>query len=97
MTVVAAAAIIAALAWTPSLLDVTPSVELPEIVVQGPVAEESVTVRSLRGRTLAGADVTSARAPSYSSDLWSGSHSLLFEHTPLYRGGNASFARTGIQ
>jgi hypothetical protein len=97
MTVVAAAAIIAALAWTPSLLEVTPSVELPEIVVHPPVSEESVTARSLRGRTLAGSELTRESAPSYSSDLWSGSHSLLFEYTPLYRGGNASFARTGIQ
>ncbi len=95
MTVVAAAALLAAVIWTPTLFEATPTIELPEIVVDAPPPESRVG--ELSARSFAGGSPRVEPTSLAERDFWSGSNALLFEYTPLYRGSGATFTRTGIQ
>jgi len=96
MAIVATAAIVSAVIWTP-LPDFgrdDPSVELAPIVAQSPDLPEGPRIPSL----------TDARAsslvalPLAGQELWEESNELLYQHSPLYfRHREASLVRTGLR
>ncbi len=97
MALVAAAVLVVAMLWTPSLFDNEPTVELPAIVVGEPLDEErdpaSVQAFSPPPREWG------EPQPSlvYESKLWTGSNPLLFEHSPLYqRHRDPALVRAGL-
>lgn len=92
MTLVAAAAILAGILWTPVLFDDVPSVELPPVVAQPPERSSDPSV------TLSSPDRHRGERGSFlDSNLWSQPNALLFEYSPLQRGREGGMVRTGLQ
>lgn len=93
MAVVAATLLVVAVLWTPSLWEATPSVTLPAVIASPPSVATGVTL-------LPGAlyeRPAPRQTPAYQADLWTGSHTLLFEHSPLYqRYRGPGLIRTGF-
>lgn len=95
MALVAAAALVVAMIWTPVLLDETPSVDLPAIVVNGPDGTAAVTADFTRGSELVG--IQNKPSLVYDPDLWTGANALLYEHSVLYqRTRDPSLIRAGL-
>lgn len=95
MAVMAAAALLVAVVWTPTLMDSTPTVELPALVIDQP-AESNSDVPFVASGLGMGPEPSSSLV--YESDLWTGSNALLFEHSPLYhRYRDPALVRAGIQ
>ncbi|MEX2530068.1 MAG: zf-HC2 domain-containing protein [Gemmatimonadota bacterium] len=99
MAVVAAVAVVLAVGLTPKLWDTTPSVELPAIVVDGPVGETmAVGVVPLELQTL---PPISRSRPTlvYEADLWEGATTLLYENSSLLQRhrGTGTLIQTGLQ
>jgi anti-sigma factor RsiW len=95
MAVVAAAALVVAVIWTPALLETTPSVELPAIVVEAP--------RTARTTRLQPGPVYDLTAPRSSlvvneADFWTEANTLLFEYSTLYHRHRTApgLVRTGL-
>ncbi len=95
MAVMAAAALLVAIIWTPSLLDSTPTVELPPIVIDQPATWGDDVPFVASGL---GMEAEPSSSLVYESDLWTGSNALLFEHSALYhRYRDPRLVRAGIQ
>ena len=97
MALVAAAVLVVAMLWTPTLFDNEPTVELPAIVVSEPLEQErdpaSGQVFAVPPRERA--EPQPSRV--YESKLWAGSNSLLFEHSSLYqRHRDPALVRAGL-
>lgn len=93
MAVVAAAVLVVAAFWTPSLRDAPPSVDLPAIVVDRP---ETRTARPLPPRSLYEAP-RSRTILSRDEDFWASTNTLLFEYSTLYnRHRGTGLVRTGL-
>jgi anti-sigma factor RsiW len=98
MAVVATAAVVSAVIWTPIgdlARQAEPAVELPPIVAQSPeVPLEGPRIPSLsddRASTL-------VALPLAGQELWEESNALLYQHSPLYfRHREASLVRTGLR
>lgn len=80
MAVMAAAVLVMAVLWTPALWESTPTVDLPAIVVDRP---ETHAAHPLPPPSLYDFP---ERRPSLARDVdfWTGSNTLLFEHSTLY-------------
>ena len=100
MALVAAAVLVAVVVWSPNLWQDTPSVELPALVVQGPdpVTEGLPFVVGVDPLAAPMGRPAPAVPPlMVDGDLWSGSHILLYEHSPLYhRYRNPALVRAGL-
>lgn len=93
MAMVAAAAVLAMLVWTPLLRNVEPTVELTPIVARRPAPLPFVPLAVPRP-----APTTQSSALFAESDLWSRSNALLYQHSNLGRRYRASgLVRIGIQ
>ncbi len=106
MALVAAVAIVVGVAWTPSLWDTNPSVDLPTIVVGAPAI--SVEARPLEALPLDPGPLglqpvppTLRSRPSLiqEADLWEGAGILLYENSPLFQRhrGSGTLIQTGLQ
>jgi anti-sigma factor RsiW len=98
MAIVATAAAISALIWTPLgnlVRGPEPSVDLPPIVAQSP----EVRLQAPRIPSLSDARASSLVAlPLAGQELWEESNALLYQHSPLYfRHREASLVRTGLR
>ena len=98
MAIVATAAVVSALVWTP-LGDLDggrePSVALPPIIAQGPelapLRAEIPSLSEARASSL-------VALPLAGEELWEESNELLYQHSPLYfRHREASLVRTGLR
>ncbi len=95
MALMAAAVLVMVVIWTPSLFDDTPSVDLPTLVVDSAALERPAQTQRSHPVTELGRDRGAAFV--YESDLWTGSNTLLFEHSPLYhRYRDPSLVQTGL-
>jgi hypothetical protein len=98
MAVVATAAMVSAVIWTP-LADLgqeaEPLVELPPIVAQDPeLPLEGPGIPSLSDERAS----SLVALPLAGQELWEESNALLYQHSPLYfRHREASFVRTGLR
>jgi hypothetical protein len=95
MALMAAAVLVIVVIWTPSLLDDTPSVDLPTLVVDSSALDRAEVVQSSEPMMELGRDRSASFV--YESDLWTGSNALLFEHSPLYhRYRDPALVQTGL-
>jgi len=95
MAVVAAAVVVVATIWTPILFEETPSVDLPAIVVSAPEGPMEEATQPSRALTVG--SFQSMPSLLQDPDLWTGSNSLLYEHSILYqRSRNPNMVRTGL-
>lgn len=95
MALMAAAVLVMVVIWTPSLLDDTPSVDLPAIVVDSSALDRAGMVQRDNSFPELGRDRSASFV--HESDLWTGANALLFEHSPLYhRYRNPALVQTGL-
>ncbi len=100
MALMAAAVLVVVAVWSPNLWQTTPSVELPALVVHGPDTVEDGLPFVLGANPVTvpmGRPSPAGPSLMVDSDLWSGSHILLYEHSPLYhRYRNPALVRAGL-
>jgi anti-sigma factor RsiW len=95
MAVVAAAVLVVAVLWTPTLFDETPSVDLPAIVVEPPVTVADGSTDVVRAQGWEGIQLRPSLV--YDADLWTGANILLYEHSSLYqRSRDPELVRAGL-
>jgi len=91
MAIVATAAVLAALLWSPRVWEGEPSVDLAPIVVQAPGPGPSGPFTLTR----TGASTSAA---FLELELWTESNALLYEHSPLFqRSREPGLVRTGLR
>lgn len=100
MTLVAMAAIMAAVIWTPALWEGGSAIQLPPIVVNEPAPSQPGNLLSAPSvRSLRPSPSNVASSPRFRDlELWNQTNALLYEHSSLYeRYREAGLVRTGLQ